>query len=272
MNQVLTDYHMHTHFSPDSVSQPEEMCRAAIRAGLREIAVTDHFELFPSGAFPDGKYLLSTFEAQQEALARCREQFAGQLVIRNGIEVGQPQCDPDYAAELMGTLQFDYVIGSVHKMEGRDLGLIEYPDEKIPGLVEENLSMLYVLADRGDFDCMGHIDIIKRYAAIKGKRIDLMDYRDQLEPILRRLAERGKGLEINTSGLRQAAKETLPASPILALFRSLGGEVLTIGSDAHRPSDVAAGFTQAREVALQAGFRYLATFAERKPQFYKIAD
>ncbi|MGI5893691.1 MAG: histidinol-phosphatase HisJ family protein [Candidatus Merdivicinus sp.] len=270
MSKISADYHMHTHFSPDSRSEPEKMCEAAIAAGLREIAVTDHFELMPAGDFPDGKYLISTMQAQQRALERCREKYGSQLIIRNGIEVGQPQCDPNYAAELMRSVSFDYVIGSVHKMKGRDLGLIEYPDEKIPALVAEDLSMLYQLADTGDFDCMGHLDIIKRYAAIKGKKIDLMDYREQLDPILRRLAERGKGLEINTSGLRQAARETLPSMQVLTEFRSLGGEILTIGSDAHRPEDVAAGFEDALKAAKAAGFRYLALYENRTPHFYPI--
>lgn len=272
MLQVRADYHTHTRFSPDSRCEPEALCRAAAEKGLREIAVTDHFEFFPPGKFADGHYGFETFAAQQAALARCREQFVGRLTVRSGIEVGQPQCDPEGAARLMEAFSFDYVIGSVHKMKGVDLGLIDYPDEKIPALVGENFEMLRVLAETGDFDCMGHIDIIKRYAAVKGKRIDLLDYQDALDPVLRALACRGKGLEINTSGLRQAARETLPAARLLRRFRELGGEILTIGSDAHRPEDVGAGFETALAEAKAAGFRYLALFAERKPSFYRIAE
>ena len=267
---IRADYHTHTRFSPDSRCEPEALCEAALRAGFAEIAVTDHFEFFPPGNFADGRYDISTFAAQQQALAACREKFAGRLAVRSGIEVGQPQCDPEGAAALMGALSFDYVIGSVHKMKGMDLGLIDYPEERIPALVEEDLRMLRTLAETGDFDCMGHIDIIKRYAAVKGRRIDLLDYIDALDPVLRALVSRGKGLEINTSGLRQAARETLPAARLLRRFRELGGEILTIGSDAHRPEDVGAGYEAALAAAKAAGFRYLALFEGRRPSFTRI--
>lgn len=270
MTKIIADYHLHTTFSPDGTASPEEMCRAAIQNGLTEIAVTDHFECYQAGIFKDKPFTVENMLAQQKSLDKCRELFAGKLTIRNGIEIGQPQCNPKAASELMQAVSFDYVIGSVHKLHDLDLGLTEYPDEKIPGLVEQNLKMLYQLADWEDFDCLGHLDIIKRYAANKGKKIDLMDYQEQLEPILRRVIERGKGLEINTSGLRQSAKETLPSVKTLAFYRSLGGEILTVGSDAHRTADVAAGFQEALEVAQTAGFRYLAVYENRTPHFYPI--
>ena len=270
MAKIIADYHMHTTFSPDGFDSPEAMCRAAMERGLTEIAVTDHFEFYQAGIFKDKPFTIENMLAQQRELDKCREMFSGKLTIRNGIEIGQPQCNKLAAEELMKAVPFDYVIGSVHKLHDLDLVLTEYPDENIPGLVEQNLSMLYDLADREDFDCLGHLDIIKRYAANKGKKIDLLDYKDQLEPILRRVAERGKGLEINTSGLRQAAKETLPSAKVLEFYRSLGGEILTIGSDAHKTADVAAGFDGALEAARAAGFRYLALYENRTPHFYPI--
>lgn len=270
MSRILADYHMHCRFSPDSRSAPEEMCAAAVKAGLAEIALTDHFEFFPPGKFADKPYTIANMREQQRALDRCREKFAGKLVIRNGIEVGQPQCSPDAAAELMREVAFDYVIGSVHKMNGLDLGLTEYTDENIPALVKQNLGMLQVLAETGDFDCMGHLDIIKRYAANQGKQIDLMGWKDEVEPILRTLIRRGKGLEINTSGLRQSARETLPSVAVLQFYRELGGEILTIGSDAHRPEDVGAGFDEALSVAKAAGFRQIAVYEKRQPRFYGV--
>ena len=270
MSRILADYHMHCRFSPDSRGAPEEMCAAAVKAGLVEIAVTDHFEFFPPGKFADKPYTIANMREQQQALEYCREKFAGRLTIRNGIEVGQPQCSPDAAEELMREVDFDYVIGSVHKMNGLDLGLTEYQDGNIPALVRQNLEMLRVLAETGDFDCMGHLDIIKRYAANQGKRVDLMDWKEEVEPILRTLIRRGKGLEVNTSGLRQSAKETLPSVTVLRFYRELGGEILTIGSDAHRPEDVGAGFTEALKAAKAAGFRQIAMYEKRQPRFYGI--
>ncbi len=271
MSGVRADYHMHTHYSPDGHCSPRQMCLAALEKGLTEIAVTDHFEFFTDGLFSDGKYQTETLAACYQELDACAEEFSGKLAVRKGVEIGQPQTDPDRAAEVLAALPYDYVIGSVHKLKDIDLGLVDYPDEVIPGRVRENLAMLYELADQYDYDCLGHLDIIKRYAAVHGKKIDLMDWQEELERILRRAIERGKGIELNTSGLRQAAHEALPSLKVLKLYRSLGGEILTVGSDAHFERDVAAGFETACEMALEAGFRYLAVYQNRKPTFYPIA-
>ena len=271
MSGVRADYHMHTHFSPDGHCSPRQICLAAMEKGLTEIAVTDHFEFFADGIFSDARYLLENFEACYRELDACAKEFSGRLIVRKGIEIGQPQTDPERAAEVLAALPYDYVIGSVHKLRDIDLGLVDYPDEVIPGRVRENLDMLYELADRYDYDCLGHLDIVKRYAAVYGKKIDLMDWQEELERILRRAIERGKGIELNTSGLRQAVKEALPSVEILKLYRSLGGEILTVGSDAHFDRDVAADFDTARGMALEAGFRYLTVYQARKPAFYPIA-
>ena len=270
MAKIHADYHLHTLFSPDGKNSPEEMCRAALEKGLTEIAVTDHYEFYQAGVFRDKPFTSEHMRAQQRELERCRELFAGKLTIRRGVEIGQPQCNPEAARELMEAVPFDYVIGSVHKLSDLDLGLTQYTEENIPGLAGRNLAMLYELADREDFDCMGHIDIIKRYAARQGMRVDLLDWREQLEPILRRLIERGKGLEVNTSGLRQAARETLPSLAVLKLYRSLGGEILTAGSDAHCTADISAGFDETLAVIREAGFRYLARYEDRKPHFVPL--
>ena len=270
MRGFLADYHIHSRFSPDSQAELADICQAALERGLAEIAITDHYEFFQEGFFRDKPYRPETLLAQQAALEECREQFSGQLAIRRGVELGQPQANPKGARALLGQAPFDYVIGSVHKLANVDLGLIEYPRGEIPRLVSENLDMLWELADSYDFDCLGHLDIIKRYAAVKGEKIDLMDWRDQVEPLLQRLIQRGKGLEINTSGLRQAAREALPSLALLRLYRSLGGEILTLGSDAHRPEDIAADFETALEMAKAAGFSYLAAYENRSPRFERI--
>lgn len=270
MTPIPADYHMHTRFSPDGHFSPREMCQAALGKGLAEIAVTDHFECFHDNARADARYTPEILAACFQALDACREEFAGRLTIRKGVEIGQPQVNPPAASALMSALPFDYVIGSVHKLNDMDLGEMDYPPEAIPDRVRKNLAMLYELADRQDYDCLGHLELIKRYASFHGQKIDLMDYREELEPILRRAIERGKGIEVNTSGLRTPAKETLPSLAVLKFYRSLGGEIVTVGSDAHYTKDVAAGFGTARQLLLEAGFRRLTTFENRRPHFLPL--
>ena len=108
MAKIIADYHMHTTFSPDGFDSPEAMCRAALEKGLTEIAVTDHFEFYQAGIFKDKPFTIENMLAQQRELDKCREMFSGKLTIRSGIEIGQPQCNPQAASELMASVSFDY--------------------------------------------------------------------------------------------------------------------------------------------------------------------
>ncbi|MDD2955890.1 MAG: histidinol-phosphatase HisJ family protein [Oscillospiraceae bacterium] len=270
MEHVIADYHTHSTISPDAKSPMEDMCRAAVEKGLSEIVFTDHFECRAPGK---AGYLfdLPYLERYFQELSRCQELFDGQLVLKRGIEMGQPNMNQEMEKAVMGAFSFDYVIGSIHKLDNVDLGNMTYTAENIGDICRENLRYLLDMAKNSVFDCMGHVDLIKRYAAKQGFSVDLMDYREELEEILRVLISRGKGMEINTSGLRQEAREALPSLSILKLYRSLGGEILTLGSDAHTTADVAAGLEDAREMALEAGFRHLALYTGHQPSFYSIA-
>lgn len=273
MNRVIADYHMHS-ISPDARVPMEQMCLAALEQGLTEIAVTDHVEIYePSyqGKEPlmFGDDYLDRYFIEWE---HCAKEFAGRLKVRRGLELGQPICNMRGADRILSKYEFDYVIGSIHKLYAVDLSFKHYSERTNEGIALKNLEMLYTLADVGDFDCLGHIDLIKRYAARQGQKITLMDYPAEVKQVLVRLIERGKGLEINTSGLRQGLGETLPGLDILKLYHELGGEILVAGSDAHRVWDVGADLETARLLALEAGFTRLALYENRKCSFYSISD
>ena len=122
-----------------------------------------------------------------------------------------------------------------------------------------------------DFDCVGHLDLIKRYSTkTYNTRITLIVQYELLKEVLKLIISKGKGIEINTSGLRQAPRETMPGVDVLKLYHELGGEILTIGSDAHRAEDVAEGIDIAIENAKQAGFKHLTVFNNRKPEWVPV--
>lgn len=268
---VTADYHMHS-LSPDARVPMDAVCEAAIARGLGEIAVTDHMEMYsPDYAGKEASFFDDAYADRYFAeVERCREKYAGRLVIRAAVELGQPAVNEE-RAKLLLRRPYDFVLGSVHKLHDVDLAFKVYTPQTLPRLCERNLELLYELADTGDFDVVGHIDLIKRYAFRQsGLLVDLMDYREPLERVLRRLVERGKGIEINTSGLRQPLGLTLPGLAVLKLFREVGGEVLTIGSDAHRAEDVGANLEEGGQLAREAGFRHAATFQNRKCAFYPL--
>ena len=263
MKKITADYHLHSDVSPDCKTPMEESCEAALQKGLTELVFTEHMEMF-SADFK--RYPIEYMQKYFENLARCRAKFAGKLTLKAGVEMGQGQVDREWEKTILDLFPFDFVIGSVHKMDNVDMGKMAFADEaEAHKITQQNLAYLWELVDTCDFDSLGHVDLVKRYAANHGLKVDLAEYSQQLKPILHRLAERGKALEINTSGIRQSPKEALPSVKILKMFKEVGGRYLTVGSDAHLAKDVGADFDIAREMALEAGFRHIALYENRKP-------
>lgn len=278
MSGITADYHIHSRLSPDGHCSMIDLCETAVKLGLTEVAMTDHFEFYtPDVDQSKGGKPVFFYPFNQEYLDRyfsllqqCREALGDRLRILSGIEIGQPYVNPDYAREIMAHNSWDFVIGSVHKLDNIDLGQMDYPEIDLNQLAERNLSLLYRMADQEDFDVLGHVDLIKRYAARRGVTVHLRDYPDQLMSIFRRLAERGKGIEINTSGIRQEAGEALPSLEILKLYRQAGGEIVTVGSDAHVLEHLGKDFDIVADMLRQAGFSYLTRYRSRVPEFYPL--
>ena len=127
----------------------------------------------------------------------------------------------------------------------------------LPEIVEPYFSEVGRAIRSGLFDAIGHLDVVKRYLAPHVTAADLAGAPELYEPLLHALVDGGSALEINTSGLRQEAKEIYPPAHIVARFRELGGERITIGSDAHRPDTFAWGLDDGYRVATTAGFEAL---------------
>jgi histidinol-phosphatase (PHP family) len=256
------DYHMHSQFSCDARDTMENMCRAAIEIGLDEVAVTDHFDPHPLDSCP-GFYRPEAYFAE---LTRCRELFADKLTIRAGIEIGDAHRFAEEVRAIVGTWPYDFAIGSVHWVGdeapfGREFFLRHDADWAYRGYFDEMAGK----ARADDFDVIGHIDLIKREGTEFYGRFDAEMFGDELRAILRTLIERGRGIEINTSGWRRSAGEPCPALPVLRWYAELGGEILTIGSDSHRTPHVGLFWDEAIALAREAGLRWLTTFDRRKP-------
>lgn len=270
MKQYLCDYHMHTTHSMDGKNTVFEMCKSAFDKGLNEIAITDHFEPTLGDAtsnYFDPKAYLRDIEA-------AREMYEGKLKIKVGVEMGQPHLFPLKSQKCISSISYDYILGSVHKMPGDiDVSEIDYSNIHVEDICGDYLSQVKQLAIKGNFDCIGHIDLVKRYSTnIYKTRVTLMLKEELLREVFKILISRGKGIEINTSGLRQSPKESMPGLDVVKLYRKLGGQVLTIGSDSHNAADVGKGLLEAIELAKEAGFGYITTFDGRIPKWISISD
>ena len=263
----MWDTHMHCRFSGDSDAAPEEMIRSAIDRGLEGICFTDHNDYdYPQVPDEESIFLIEP-DTYIPAIAALREDYAGKLSIRCGIEIGmQPNVVEKNKA--LAAAPFDFVIGSVHVVNGADP---YYPDtyfgikeekQAIREYFEENLKNIRLFSD---FDALGHLGYVVRYAPERDAHYRPADYMDVIDEILKFLIDHGKALECNSSGLRQGLRDPIPCPQILERYRELGGELITTGADAHNPFDVASDFARMREILLSCGFRYYAVYTDRKP-------
>ena len=265
----LYDYHTHSVNSTDGKDEIKDLCISAVNKGLMEIAISDHFEPTKGNeSYP--AYKAEKYFAEVQA---AREFCSGKIKIKTAVELGQPHLFPEYSLNLINTHKYDYVLASAHKMENNtDFSELIYEEEKMDFNCLKYLVELQTLAEWNNFDCIGHLDLVKRYAANYNTRACLMNYREYLENILNVLIQNGKGIEVNTSGLRQASKECMPDLDIVSLYFHLGGEIITVGSDAHVAEDVGKGIGDAIDIIKNAGFNYLTVFSGREPHMIRISD
>lgn len=267
--ELFYDYHVHTNFSEDSSTGIEEMCLGAIERNIVEIAVTDHLDI----DYPDRDFKFDLdYAAYSAAIDRAREKYHGSLNIVKGIEIGlQPHVLDECAAFLEGK-DFQFVIASVHAVSGMDLSGDEYYRQKTKkaAYTEYLEELLVCIKSFKNFNVLGHVDLLRRYGSYRDKKMKHSDFGDLLDLVFEELICTGRGLEVNTSGFRYSLQSTLPDLDLLIRYRELGGEILTIGSDAHTPHHLAYYFPAAYEVIKKAGFDYITRFPHGKPEFVKI--
>lgn len=270
-NQILWDCHMHSSFSADSDSSMESMIETAIDRGLSGICFTEHLDPdYPKT--PDNITFSLDIPAYREKFLSLKEKYKDQLKIRFGIELGlQTHLEEDFR-KLLSETPFDFVIGSSHVVHGYDPYYPEYFEgrREFDAYMEYFESILENISFFSEMDVYGHIDYVVRYGPNKNREYSYNRYQDILDEILRRLISKGVGIELNTGGYYYGLGEPNPCIAVLRRYRQLGGEIITIGSDAHTPDKIAGSFDIAADVLSECGFTYYTSFRNRRPEFIKL--
>ena len=270
---ITADCHVHSSYSGDSNTPMESMIKEGIRRGLTHLCFTEHYDLdFPvSEEIPQGFFEVNTDSYLYE-LIRLREKYASQIQVRFGIEIGlQPHLLRPISAYAR-SYDFDFIIGSCHlsnRLDPYDPRYFEDRSEE-DAYREYFSSTIENINKFSNFDVLGHLDYVIRYGPNKDKEYSYETYKDLFDPMLERLLENGKGMEINTAAFKYGLKEQHPCTAILKQYRKLGGEIITIGSDAHTPDRLCADFDRAAEVLKACGFHYYTIFEKRLPEFKKL--
>ena len=276
---IQADMHMHTWISTDSEACPCDMADEAVRKGLKTICFTDHFDKDDLEWGEEGIFDVDAYFVKMQKL---QEEYAGKLNIRIGIELGLRTYLKDYYEELTKKYPFDFVIGSVHNVPYKKdaEGNILYTDPAAEKLFTDRtdkeayrLMMETTLENVRTSDCfqtLGHLDYVVRYGKSREKEYSYTDYADIIDEILKLLIEKEKGLEVNSAGLKYGLPFAHPHPDVLKRYRELGGEIITIGADAHKPEHIAYDFAKAEEILKSCGFKYYTEFFEQKPVFKQL--
>lgn len=268
---LTSDYHLHSILSADGDVPLAEMAQAALDAGLTDVCFTEHLDFDRE----DPGYGYTDWEVYAAAIAEARERFAGRLTIRMGLEFDFRRAYGDEPRRVLETMPCDFLLGSVHSAAGVHIyGLYK---ESEADLARLDLAALYrayfdeveALVATGWCHALGHFDYLYKQApGFFGPRRDKA-YWDRVDAILAACVATGTGLEINSHHVEDRGFGLAADSEIVRRYHAMGGRRLTVGSDAHRPGDVAAAYDRVARVLKDVGVTAVTGYEAGQP--YDIA-
>lgn len=268
----MIDTHIHTHFSHDSTAKIEDYIEKAIDIGLNGITITDHIdhELFVDGVEPynfDLNEYISEINSLRDNLAEKYPNFKLLLGVEQGYN--PPALEKTY--EDIKILKPDYVISSAHLVNNVDIYLPEFYLNRTKEIVYKEY-LEYIISNveiHEDFDSIGHIGYICRYARFHDKLLNYEDFKNEFDKLFNLLIKREKALEVNTSGYK-TINQTLPNDTIISAYIRVGGKLITLGSDSHTPETLGMKFEETAKFIKKCGLDYITYFEQRKPKFIEI--
>jgi len=267
------DYHTHAKFSFDSTAEYLDQFNAAKKRGINDIIFTEHCECNLKSATPPGVPIRPLFDHEGYWNYIKNFRATSGLDFGIGLELGQANQEPERAKAVLESHEWDFIICSLHNMRDEyDFSLLNYHERDVEKTFSDYLSELYEIAEQNLFCVLGHIYYPLRYIRIQGVDFDHTKFDAEMAQILKLTAQNGKGIEINISSKSydKSQKDRDFILRYVKMFRDLGGEIITTGSDGHNPDAVGQNITDANEILKEAGFKYISKFRKRKPTFEKI--
>lgn len=269
---ITTDFHLHSEFSGDCSSPMEEMIEKAIFLGMSHLCFTEHMDPDYPTDTPDGLNFLLDTPAYYKKWKEFREKYKEKITLLFGVELGIQPHITQKLEDFVSSHNFDFIIASSHLLYGEDPYYPDFFHNRSEEAVYTDYfkEIIHNINTFPHFDVYGHLDYIVRYGPNKDTRYSYEKYRDLFDHLLTALIQKGKGLEVNTGGLKYGLRDLHPITDILKRYHSLGGEIITIGSDAHNPDYLQHEFSRAEEVLKSCGFRYHTIFKNRKAEFIPL--
>ena len=283
---MKADYHIHTEFSDDSDYAMENVVKDAITMGLDEICFTDHVDygvkkdwdepgemMYRKGGAgePEKIPLVNVnYPIYYETFKEMRAQYDDKINLKLGLEFGMQAHTIEKYEKLFERFPFDFIILSVHEVEDKEFWTQDFQHGRTQQEYNERYyeELLYLVQNYHNYSVLGHMDMITRYDNAGVYPFEKL--KPILTKILRTVIADGKGIEINTSSHRYGLSDLTPSRDILKLYQELGGSVLTIGSDSHKPEHLGAFLDETKKELKKLGFKEFCTFAKMKPVYHPL--
>lgn len=255
------DYHMHTYFSADSEASPREHILAAINKGLDEICFTDHKDFY----YPYCPFDLDA-DCYFHELKQLQKEFANQIKIKIGLEMGLDVEFYDEINAFVNAHDYDYVIGSIHVIHQSEF---YDPADFFKGKTKEEAhqeffeNTLECVQKFDCFNCLGHLDYICRYGPYVDKQVNHQRYQSIIDDIFQTLIQKGKGIEVNTSGYKDRKTCGFPTFEQVERYYQMGGRIITVGTDSHTSDRVGEHVEDVLKEYQRIGFDDVSTFTKR---------
>lgn len=270
---IKADFHMHSSFSGDSRTSMEEMIQKAISLGLTHICFTEHHDMdfiYSDGQTP-GMFEINT-DSYLYDLLKLKAKYQNQITIFFGIELGlQPHLRKETAIYTKSH-DFDFIIGSSHLCNRKDPFYPAFFEGRSEDEAHHEYfeSILENIKKLPFFDVYGHLDYVVRYGPTKNDSYTYQKHADVFDKILTALIENERGIELNTGGFHYGLGQPNPCIDIIKRYRELGGEIITVGSDAHDAASIGYEFNKAGDILTECGFRYYTIFEGHVPEYFKL--
>lgn len=277
MSNMFVDYHVHTEFSDDSVYRMEDVVRDAINLHMDEICITDHVDYGVKVDWDSGKEILYRhgeplanvdYPRYVSEIERMRRLYGKKITVRMGMEFGvQNHTIPQFEA-LFARYSFDFIILSIHQVEDKEFWTQDFQKGRTQQEYNERYydEMLHVVKAYKNYSVLGHMDLIKRYD--KAGIYPFEKAKPIIAEILKIVIDDGKGIELNTSSCRYGLTDSMPSAELLQLYRDLGGNIITVGSDSHSPAHLGTYIRDAKIQLKELGFKNYCTYEKMQPIFH----
>lgn len=276
---MFADYHVHTAFSDDSIYPMEQVVQDAISKKIDEICFTEHVDYGIKVDWDSGKEIVyrngepcanCNYPLYMKTIKQMKERYGNKITIKTGLEFGMQMHTIKLYEKLFSQYDLDFVLLSIHQVNDLEFWNQDYQRGKTQKEYNEGYydEMLRLVKSYKNYSVLAHMDLITRYD--NDGVYSFEKIKNKITEILKIVISDGKGIELNTSSKRYGLSDSTPCRDILTLYYNLGGNIITIGSDSHKPEQLGAYIQEGKELLRSIGFTQYCTFEKMKPIFHSL--